>query len=108
MFATLIKSIPIVIKYLIGIFPLYFGFSILAWAIFWKSFRFRSLSASLFSQFALLNGDAIFDTYNDITTYNFAFAWFYLYLFILMFIWVVYSIMISIFQNYFQIIKNDY
>ena len=55
-------------------------------------------------QFALLDGDSIYDSFADLTRIDFALAQLYLYTFILMFICVVHNLFVSIIQK----IYSDY
>lgn len=107
-FSSLFISFPVVIRYLIGIMPIFIGYGLIGATVFWKSFRFRDLKSAFYSQFALLNGDMIFDTYNDLSSKEAFFAPIYLYSYILLFICVVQNLFVSIFQNYFGIVQNKH
>lgn len=45
--------------------PLFIGYAFLGMAIFWESRRFENFSVSCYTLFALMHGDMIWDTYND-------------------------------------------
>lgn len=102
---TIYNSSGIIIKALIGTLPIFIGFAILGMCIFWRSKRFDGLSSSLFSLFALMNGDAIFDVGNDLRTINFALAQLYLYFFISFSILVILNVFIIIIEDGYIISK---
>lgn len=107
LFATLYRAAPIAGRYLLGIMPIFLGFGFFASSIFYKSSRFYSFSGSLFSQFALLNGDMIFDAFKDLTGISKFAANCYLYCFIILFMYGVQNLFISIVQNYFSEVKKE-
>ena len=80
---TLENSFEIVIKALTGIMPIFIGFGMLGTSIFWRSYRFQDFNTSMFTLFAVMNGDMIWDAWHDIDTINFLFAQIFLYAFIL-------------------------
>lgn len=80
--STIENVFSMVIKVLAGFMPVFIGFGCLGVCIFWRSHRFNSLSTSLFSLFAVMNGDMIFDCWHDIDTVDYLLAQLYLYSFI--------------------------
>lgn len=65
MLASFQKSAPFIIRALISMIPLFIGYAFLGMSIFWESRRFQNFSVSCYTLFALMHGDMIFDTYND-------------------------------------------
>jgi|TARA_B110000285_G_C15092588_1_gene599976 hypothetical protein len=65
MLASFSKSAPFVARALISMIPLFIGYAFLGMAIFWESRRFGDFSVSCYTLFALMHGDMIWDTYND-------------------------------------------
>ena len=96
---TLENSFEIVIKALTGIMPIFIGFGMLGTCIFWRSHRFNDLSTSMFTLFAVMNGDMIWDAWHDIDTINFLLAQLFLYSFILFSICVVFNVFIVIIED---------
>ena len=65
MLASFQKSAPYIGRALISMIPLFIGYAFLGMAIFWESRRFANFTVSCYTLFALMHGDMIFDTYND-------------------------------------------
>jgi hypothetical protein len=65
MLASFSKSGPFVFRAIISILPLFFGYAFLGMSIFWESRRFADFTVSCYTLFALMHGDMIWDTYND-------------------------------------------
>ena len=70
MLASFIKSAPFVARALVSMIPLFIGYGFLGMALFWESRRFSSFSVSCYTLFALMHGDMIWDTYNDLIQIN--------------------------------------
>lgn len=66
MLSSFIKSAPFVGRALVSMIPLFIGYGLLGMAIFWESRRFATFSISCYTLFALMHGDMIWDTYNDL------------------------------------------
>jgi len=81
---TLENSFEIVFKALTGIMPIFIGFGLLGTSIFWRSYRFCDFNTSMFTLFAAMNGDTIWDIWHDLDSINFLLAQLYLYSFILL------------------------
>ena len=71
---TLGRSMPYVWRFLLGVFPLFMGYMFLGLALFWDSKRFTTPSGAMFTLFAVLNGDMVYDTYNDLHLIDFVLA----------------------------------
>jgi len=98
-FRTFQNSSSIVLMAIVGILPVFIGFGVLGMCIFWRSKRFFGFGASMFSLFALMNGDMIFDSYHDLDTIDYILSQVYLYVFV--------SISIMVIQNVFIVIIED-
>jgi len=96
---TIENSFEIVWKSLAGIMPIFIGYGLLGTAIFWRSHRFADFSTSMFSLFAVMNGDMIFDTWHDIDTVDYLLAQVYLYTFIFFSIAVILNTFIVIIED---------
>lgn len=96
---TLENSFEIVFKTLAGIMPVFIGYGVLGTSIFWRSHRFTDFSTSMFSLFAVMNGDMIFDAWHDIDTIDYLLAQLYLYSFIFFSICVVLNTFIVVIED---------
>lgn len=96
---TIENACEIVFKALTGIMPIFIGYGMLGTCIFWRSHRFSSFSTTMFSLFAVMNGDMIFDAWHDIDTVDFLLAQLYLYTFIFFAILVVLNTFIVIIED---------
>ena len=65
MLSSFQKAAPFVFRALISTIPLFVGYAFLGMSIFWESRRFTNFSVSSYTLFALMHGDMIWDTYND-------------------------------------------
>ena len=65
-----------------GIMPIFLGFAFLGAALFWDSNRFSTISYSLFTCFAMMNGDSLFDIFYDITNFRYLLACIFMCIFI--------------------------
>ena len=65
MLATWSKAAPEVGRAMVSVIPIFIGYSFLGMAFFWESRRFANLTTSSYTLFALMHGDMIWDTYND-------------------------------------------
>mmetsp|Transcript_21662 Transcript_21662/g.33340 ORF Transcript_21662/g.33340 Transcript_21662/m.33340 type:complete len:288 (+) Transcript_21662:810-1673(+) len=110
MLSSFKKAAPYVIRALISMIPLFIGFAFLGMAVFWESRRFKDFSVSCYTLFALMHGDMIYDTYNDMIQINSLFAQIYLYSYIFVSICVIANIFTIIIEEGYmkQKYDNDY
>lgn len=78
---TVTFTLPIIGRALVGIVPVFFGFSFLGLCLFWDSNRYKNLSTSMFTCFAAMNGDSLYDIFYDITNFRFLLGMAYLIIF---------------------------
>jgi len=107
MFSAIQRSFTTVTKYLLGAMTIFVGYAIFGSSVFWQSHRFESASRAITIQFALLDGDSIYDTFADLTYTNYFMGQFYLYTFIILFICVVQNLFISIIQKVYSDDRRD-
>jgi hypothetical protein len=98
-FATISRAMPNVLRYLLGVMPIFFGFIFFGLCLFWRSERFVSTSSTMITLFSMLNGDSVFDIFNDLTGVSFFIGQVYCYIFCIMFIVVVMNVFISIIEE---------
>jgi len=85
-FETIKKALPNILRYVLGVMPIFLGYIFFGLCLFWRSDRFNSTSQAVVSLFSVLNGDSIFDTFNDLSGISFFIGQLYCYVFCLMFI----------------------
>ena len=66
MLTSFSRASPFIMRALISIMPLVIGYAFLGMSLFWESRRFNSFAVSCYTLFALMHGDMIWDTYQDI------------------------------------------
>lgn len=98
-YVTLRNSLPKVMRYLIGVTPIFLGYIFLGLCIFWKSERFTDTSNVMIILFSLANGDSIYDAFKDLSGFHFFIGQLYLYSFCITFIVVVLNIFIAIIEE---------
>ena len=98
-FNTIKTSIPNVLRYFVGVMPIFLGFIFFGVAIFWRSERFASIPMSMITLFAMMNGDSIYDIIKDLAGVNFFIGQVYSYIFGILFIAVVMNIFVSIIEE---------
>jgi hypothetical protein len=102
---TLRQSFPVVIRYLIGVFPIFLGFLFFSVSVFWRSERFSSVSTASYTLFSLIQADAILDSFRDLSGIRFFLGQIFLYLFCIIFIIIVWNIFISIIEEAYVVVK---
>lgn len=85
-YATITRALPNVMRYLLGVLPIFFGFIFFGLCLFWRSERFTSTSSTMMTLFAVLNGDSVFDVFNDVAGVSFFLGQIYCYTFCIVFI----------------------
>lgn len=98
-YATISRALPNVLRYLLGVLPIFFGFIFFGLCLFWRSERFVSTSSTMMTLFAVLNGDSVFDVFNDVANVSFILGQIYCYTFCIIFIVVVMNVFISIIEE---------
>lgn len=82
-------ALPHLGMYLVGIFPIFFGYSMCGVAVFGgMSDNFGSVWQSMRTLYCMLNGDSLLDIYNTTNQSNFVVLRWFLYLFMLTFLLV--------------------
>uniref|UniRef100_K3W605 Polycystin cation channel PKD1/PKD2 domain-containing protein n=1 Tax=Globisporangium ultimum (strain ATCC 200006 / CBS 805.95 / DAOM BR144) TaxID=431595 RepID=K3W605_GLOUD len=100
---TLKWGAPRVLQFLIGVSPIYIGYALFGTIYFGARIKeFGTLSASMATLFAVMNGDVILDTFDAFDVHHFSVSGkLYLYSFISLFIYVVLNIFIAIVEEAF-------
>ncbi len=80
---TIKFAVPILAQALLGIMPFFIGYAILGQCLFWEiEFRFGSFSYSLFSLFAMMNGDNLIPIHNDLIYARYLLGNLYIYCYV--------------------------
>jgi len=103
---TFKRAYDVLLLYMLGLFPIYLGYSHLGMTLFWQSGYFLDLLGSMMILFAMLNGDSIDMFFTTMLPINCFFAQLYFYSFVVLFICVVQNIFISIINNAFESFKT--
>lgn len=100
---TLKWGTPRVLQFLVGVSPIFIGYALFGTIYFGnKIAAFGSLSSSMTTLFAVMNGDIILDTFDMFELHRYALSGkIYLYSFISLFIYVVLNIFIAIVEEAF-------
>jgi mucolipin 3 len=85
-YVTINKAFPVVIRYLIGMSPIAIGFILFGICVFWESDNFANFSIAANTLFAMVQGDLIFDTLQNLKGVSFFIGQIYCYAFCLTFI----------------------
>lgn len=78
---TIAFTAPVVGRGLIGIVPVFLAFVFLGMCLFWDSNRYHNVNYGLFTCFAAMNGDSLYDIFYDISSFRFLAALVYFILF---------------------------
>ena len=81
---TMINSIVITIKALVGSFPFFMAFAVFGNTVFIESERFRSIPMSLYTLFSFANGDLIFASFYELKEISFLVSQLYIYIYLFM------------------------
>ena len=99
---TLDRSIPRVLRFLVGALPVLLGYTLFGMLYFGDhTERFGSFQNSIITLFAVLNGDVIRETYMDILPYSPVVAQVYMFTFLFLFIYVVLNIIVALVEEAF-------
>lgn len=104
-FYTASFATPTVIRYLLGVAPIFLGFMFLGSAIFWQSENFTSPSAVFMTLFSLSQGDSTLDILKDLGSISYFLGYIYICAFCLFFFAIVMNIFIAIIEDAFVIDK---
>jgi hypothetical protein len=105
-YVTIEKSLPNVVRYLIGVAPIFLGYMIFGYCVFWRNERFKSLSDVVIILYSMANGDSLYDVFKELSGISFFIGQIYLYSFTIIFITVVLNIFIAIVQEAYNNSEN--
>ena len=96
---TILSTWSILLKYIVGILPIYFAYVFLGICFFWQSGWFSDTYYSMMTLFAMLNGDTLIEIITDCTPFGTFAAMLYFYSFLVLFVCVILNIFIAIIEN---------
>jgi hypothetical protein len=105
-YVTIEKALPNVVRYLIGVAPIFLGYMIFGYCVFWRNERFKSLSDVVIILYSMANGDSLYDVFKELSGISFFIGQIYLYSFTIIFITVVLNIFIAIVQEAYNNSEN--
>ncbi|KAL3664480.1 hypothetical protein V7S43_010234 [Phytophthora oleae] len=98
---TLQRGLPRVMRFLVGVLPIFVGFVLFGTVMFGaKVPRFQSASATATTLFSVANGDEVHDTFNDVA-YTPWIGQIYVYSYMILFSYVVLMVCIGIIEDAF-------
>lgn len=97
--ATIRNSSPVIMRTIVGVLPVYIGFTLLGLMVFSDSKRFSNFGDAFYNLFAIMNGDEIYSVFRDIDQINFLFACIYVYMYIAFSVWVLQNIFTVIIES---------
>ena len=95
-YETIKRGIPPSLNYLIGVLPMFLGYVFFGKCVFWRSELFSSLTDSIACLFSLMNGDSLYDIFDDLIEKYYILGTIYCYSFCIMFIVIVMNIFLGI------------
>ncbi|CAF3175046.1 unnamed protein product, partial [Rotaria sp. Silwood2] len=112
LFVTVQKTLPLILRFLLCALIIYCGFMFCGWIVLGPYHtKFRTISTTFETLFALINGDDMYTTYANLETesvYVWLFSEIYLYSFICLFIYVVSSLVIALIIDGYDTVKKYY
>ncbi|CAF3494029.1 unnamed protein product [Rotaria sp. Silwood1] len=112
LFVTIQKTLPFILRFLLCAFIIYCGFIFCGWIVLGPYHtKFRTISTTFETLFALINGDDMYSTFANLETesiYVWVFSEIYLYSFICLFIYVVSSLVIALIIDGYDTVKKYY
>ncbi|XP_055346672.1 mucolipin-3-like [Paramacrobiotus metropolitanus] len=109
---TFKRAIPNVLRYLVCILLIFFGFAFCGWIVLGPyHVKFQTFHSTMETIFSLINGDDMFATF-AILAYQNSLIWYfsrvYFYFFICIFTYVILSLMISLIMDAYGTVKDYY
>lgn len=93
---TMIRSVVIFTKAIIGALPIFLAFAALGNCLFNENERFSSFSMSLMTLFALINGDVIFAAFIELKELNYLVGQWFLFIYLFISIAIIFNIIVVI------------
>ena len=89
-------SIPILIRTLVGILPIFIGAALLSISLFSSSYRFHNVSYAAMHLYSVICGDELQDVFRDLTGIQLLMGLLFLYLYVFFGIAVITNVFIAI------------
>ena len=95
-YETIQRGLPPSLNYLIGVLPVFIGYSIFGKCVFWRSEFFATLRDAIATLFSLMNGDSVYFIFDDLIKNHYFFGTLYCYSFCILFIVIVMNVFLGI------------
>lgn len=95
-YETIKRGLPPSLNYLIGVLPVFIGYSIFGKCVFWRSEFFATLTDAIATLFSLMNGDSVYFIFDDLIKNHYFFGTIYCYSFCILFIVIVMNVFLGI------------
>ena len=95
-YETIRRGLPPSLNYLIGVLPIFIGYSIFGKCVFWRSEFFATLRDAIATLFSLMNGDSVYFIFDDLIKNHYFFGTLYCYSFCILFIVIVMNVFLGI------------
>ena len=95
-FETIKRGVPPSLNYVIGVLPVFIGYSMFGKCVFWRSEFFATLTDAIASLFSLMMGDSVYFIFDDLINLNYFLGNIFCYSFCIMFIVIIMNIFLGI------------
>jgi len=103
---TLSFAVPVLLRTLVGIFPIFIGAVLLSISLFSASWRFHSASYAAFNLYSAMAGDELQDLFRDLTGFKTLLGLLFLYTYVFFAVAVINNTFIAIVEQGFSQTKS--
>jgi hypothetical protein len=103
---TLSHAVPVLVRTLVGIIPIFIGAVLLSISLFSSSYRFHTASFAAMNLYSMIAGDELQDVFRDLTGVNLLLALIFLYLYVFFGVAVITNTFIAIAEQGFSETKS--
>jgi hypothetical protein len=103
---TLSFAVPVLVRTMVGIIPIFIGAVLLSISLFGASWRFHSASYAAIHLYSAIAGDELQDLFRDITGFNMLLALLFMYIYVFFGVAVITNTFIAIVEQGFSETKS--
>lgn len=103
---TLSFAVPVLIRTMVGILPIFIGAVLLSISLFGASWRFHSASYAAINLYSAIAGDELQDLFRDITGFNMLLGLLFMYIYVFFGVAVITNTFIAIVEQGFSETKS--
>lgn len=103
---TLSFAVPVLVRTMVGIMPIFIGAVLLSISLFGASWRFHSASYAAINLYSAIAGDELQDLFRDITGFNMLLALMFMYIYVFFGVAVITNTFIAIVEQGFSETKS--